>query len=186
MLDDVDCSFVHLLPCSGIRFLQTIADKWVLLLRTSISITAISLTLLCSNIAQFSVSMAQTEEDFMTDGKKTNMIESPNAIQLKCSHASFSLTGTKTTEDRDEKFSRDFCKSLALKVKHTSDYPLECHDYEDAMILLRRHNSKGKEDAYAGMSPGDRIDAMRAKDEGHLSGAQIKRRMTTRNKGHWF
>ncbi|KAL3771620.1 hypothetical protein ACHAWO_009780 [Cyclotella atomus] len=90
-------------------------------------------------------------------------------------------------DDRDVKFSHDFCKNLALKVKHTSDYPLECHDYEDAMILLRRHNSEKKmDDVYAGMSPGDRVDAMRAKDEGHLSGAQIKRRMTTRNKGRWF
>ena len=31
-----------------------------------------------------------------------------------------------------------------------------------------------------------RADAMRAKDEGHLNAAQIKRRMTTRNKGRWF
>eukprot|EP00956_Cyclotella_meneghiniana_P025998 scaffold55409_cov79-Cyclotella_meneghiniana.AAC.3 len=86
-------------------------------------------------------------------------------------------------DDPEEKFSHEFCKSLALKVHRASDYPHQCHEYEDAMILLRRHNSK---DAYAGMSPGDRADAMRAKDEGHLNSAQIKRRMTTRNKGRWF
>jgi len=91
------------------------------------------------------------------------------------------------TDDRDEKFSNEFCKALAQKVKHTSDFPLECHEYEDAVILLKRNDSfKKKNDVYVGMSPGDRIDAMRAKDEGHLSGAQIKRRMTTRNKGRWF
>lgn len=60
---------------------------------------------------------------------------------------------TWTEDDPEEKFSHEFCKSLALKVHRASDYPHKCHEYEDAMILLRRHNSK---DAYAGMSPGDR------------------------------
>jgi hypothetical protein len=40
--------------------------------------------------------------------------------------------------------------------------------------------------AYDGMTSGDRVDAMRAKDEGHLNSAQIKRRMTTRKNGRFY
>eukprot|EP00804_Cyclotella_cryptica_P016526 CCRYP_004740-RA/>CCRYP_004740-RA protein AED:0.12 eAED:0.12 QI:122/1/1/1/1/1/3/353/137 len=93
-------------------------------------------------------------------------------------------------EDRDEKFSHEFCKMMALKVHTESDFPVECRDYYDAMVLLKRRNSgsgvKKEADAYAGMSSGDRIDAMRAKDEGHLNSAQIKRRMTTRKNGRLY
>lgn len=79
---------------------------------------------------------------------------------------------------------------MALKVHSETDFPIECRDYDDAMVLLKRRNSgdgvkKGAE-AYAGLSSADRIDAMRAKDEGHLNAAQIKRRMTTRKNGRVY
>ncbi|KAL3800860.1 hypothetical protein HJC23_001697 [Cyclotella cryptica] len=104
-------------------------------------------------------------------------------------HHVLSLSNNKE-EDRDEKFSHEFCKMMALKVHTESDFPVECRDYYDAMVLLKRRNSgsgvKKEADAYAGMSSGDRIDAMRAKDEGHLNSAQIKRRMTTRKNGRLY
>ncbi len=78
---------------------------------------------------------------------------------------------------------------MALKVHSENDFPIECRDYDDAVVLLRRRNSsevKKGVGAYDGMSSGDRVDAMRAKDEGHLNSAQIKRRMTTRKNGRFY
>ncbi|KAL7483863.1 hypothetical protein ACHAW6_014206 [Cyclotella cf. meneghiniana] len=92
-------------------------------------------------------------------------------------------------DDRDEKFNHEFCKMMALKVHSENDFPIECRDYDDAVVLLRRRNSsevKKVVGAYDGMSSGDRVDAMRAKDEGHLNSAQIKRRMTTRKNGRFY
>ena len=78
---------------------------------------------------------------------------------------------------------------MALKVHSENDFPIECRDYDDAVVLLRRRNSsevKKVVGAYDGMSSGDRVDARRAKDEGHLNSAQIKRRMTTRKNGRFY
>jgi hypothetical protein len=82
-------------------------------------------------------------------------------------------------------FSHAFCKMVASKVHSESEFPMECREYTDAVLILKRHNSL-KSETYAGMSPGDAIDAMRAKDEGHLNSAQIKRRMTTRKNGRFY
>ena len=84
----------------------------------------------------------------------------------------------------DSRHGHDFCKLLATKVHSEAEFPVECKQYDDAVSILRRHSSARA--AYAGMSPGDAIDAMRAKDEGHLNGAQIKRRMTTKSNGRFY
>lgn len=84
----------------------------------------------------------------------------------------------------DSGHGHDFCKVLAMKVNSESEFPVECKQYNDAVKLLKRHNSA--KNAYAGMSPGEAIDAMRAKDEGHLNGAQIKRRMTGTKNGRFY
>ncbi|ACI64294.1 predicted protein [Thalassiosira pseudonana CCMP1335] len=88
-------------------------------------------------------------------------------------------------DDNDDMFSHAFCKMVASKVHSESEFPMECREYTDAVLILKRHNSL-KSETYAGMSPGDAIDAMRAKDEGHLNSAQIKRRMTTRKNGRFY
>mmetsp|Transcript_5823 Transcript_5823/g.10658 ORF Transcript_5823/g.10658 Transcript_5823/m.10658 type:complete len:106 (+) Transcript_5823:230-547(+) len=85
----------------------------------------------------------------------------------------------------DSRHSRDFCRMLATKVYSESEFPVECKQYDDAVSLLKRHNST-KNAAYNGMSPGEAIDAMRAKDEGHMNSAQIKRRMTTTKNGRFY
>mmetsp|Transcript_957 Transcript_957/g.1947 ORF Transcript_957/g.1947 Transcript_957/m.1947 type:complete len:93 (-) Transcript_957:265-543(-) len=86
------------------------------------------------------------------------------------------------TED-DNGHSHDFCKMMATKVHSESEFPVECKQYNDAVSLLKRHSSAK---IYAGMSPGDACDARRAKDEGHLNNAQIKRRMTTKKNGRFY
>jgi len=77
----------------------------------------------------------------------------------------------------------DFCMSIASKVNSESDFPIECMQYDDAVSLFKMHSNSNP---YAGMSPGEAIDAKRAKSEGHLNSAQIKRRMTTRKNGRIF
>mmetsp|Transcript_11696 Transcript_11696/g.24114 ORF Transcript_11696/g.24114 Transcript_11696/m.24114 type:complete len:90 (-) Transcript_11696:313-582(-) len=86
-------------------------------------------------------------------------------------------------DDNNEKikYTHEYCKMIALKLHSRSDFPVECMKYEDAATILHEKN-----EAYVGMSPGEKIDAMRAKDEGHLNGAQIKRRMTTKNAKRFY
>jgi hypothetical protein len=55
--------------------------------------------------------------------------------------------------------------------------------YSDAVSLFKMQSNSNP---YAGMSPAEAIDAKRAKSEGHLNSAQIKRRMTTRKNGRLF
>jgi len=76
----------------------------------------------------------------------------------------------------------DLCVSIASKVNSESEFPVECMQYNDAVTILKQSSSN----PYAGMSPGEAIDAKRAKFEGHMNSAQIKRRMTTRKNGRFF
>lgn len=87
----------------------------------------------------------------------------------------------------DEKTIHDhsFCKMIAAKVQE-SDFPADCKQFGDAVSILKRHNSSSNTNPYAGMSPLDAIDAKRAKEEGHLNNAQIKRRMTTKKNGRFY
>ena len=92
----------------------------------------------------------------------------------------FSTPGT----DDDGGHGHDFCKMIATKVHTESEFPAECKQYTDAFTIFKRHNSA--KNAFEGMSPGEKVDAMRAKDEGHLNNAQIKRRMTTKKNGRFY
>lgn len=87
----------------------------------------------------------------------------------------------------DEKAIHDhsFCKTIAAKVQE-SDFPVDCKQFGDAVSILKRHNSSNTNNPYSGMSPMDAADAKRAKDEGHLNNAQIKRRMTTKKNGRFY
>mmetsp|Transcript_22565 Transcript_22565/g.48862 ORF Transcript_22565/g.48862 Transcript_22565/m.48862 type:complete len:94 (-) Transcript_22565:284-565(-) len=86
--------------------------------------------------------------------------------------------------ESDSGHGHDFCKTIATKVHLESEFPVECKQYIDAVSLFKRHSSA--KNAYAGMSPGEAIDAMRAKDEGHLNSAQIIRRMTSKKNGRFY
>ena len=70
---------------------------------------------------------------------------------------------------------------LSEKVHDYSEVPAICKHYK--ALFKERHVTRN---AYVGMSPGEAIDAMRAKDEGHLNSAQIKRRMTERKNGRVY
>jgi len=85
--------------------------------------------------------------------------------------------------DHEIAHSQELCKFIAAHATSESDFPAECKKYKDAVALLKRHNSNNP---YAGMSPGDAVDAMRAKSEGRMNSAQIKRRMTTRKNGRTY
>jgi len=94
-----------------------------------------------------------------------------------------SQMGVYEGDEDDIGHSYNFCKVLAIKVHSESEVPVECKQYADVVSLLKRRRSTRA--PYIGMSPGDAIDAMRAKDEGHLNSAQIKRRMTTKKNGRF-
>ena len=79
----------------------------------------------------------------------------------------------------------DFCKMLSEKVHDYSEVPAICKHYK-ALFKEQHEHSNVTRNVYAGMSPGEAIDAMRAKDEGHLNSAQIKRRMTERKNGRVY
>lgn len=89
--------------------------------------------------------------------------------------------------DDDKAHDETVCKMIAAKVQE-SDFPVECKQFRDAVAILKRHNSKSSnnKNPYVGMSPLDSVDAKRAKDEGHLNNAQIKRRMTTKKNGRFY
>ena len=84
----------------------------------------------------------------------------------------------------DSGHGHDFCKMIATKVHSESEFPVECRQYNDAVSLFKRHSSV--KNVYAGLSPGEAIDAMRAKDAGIRNNAQIKRRMTSKKNGRFF
>jgi hypothetical protein len=100
---------------------------------------------------------------------------------FECAHIAplSSLVATKSETNHP---GHDLCVSIASKVNSESEFPVECMQYYDAVTILKQGNSN----PYAGMSPGEAIDAKRAKFEGHLNSAQIKRRMTTRKNGRFF
>ena len=74
--------------------------------------------------------------------------------------------------DAEEDCSRDFCKSLVSKVKHTGTIPSECKQYPDLMIDLKRRNSKdASPSAYVGCHAG------------LVREAQLTRRLTSGKSG---
>lgn len=96
----------------------------------------------------------------------------------------------------DEDDSHDLCKMLAAQLQTENEFPAglqdfihqfpECKQYNDAVSVFKRQDTSKSSAAYEGMSPGDAIDAMRARDEGHLNSAQIKRRMTGKKNGRVY
>ncbi|KAL7523684.1 hypothetical protein ACHAWF_000623 [Thalassiosira exigua] len=73
---------------------------------------------------------------------------------------------------------------IAAKVHSVSEFPAECKRYGDFVSGPKMDSTL--KNIYADMSPGEAIDAKRAKDEGHLNNAQIKRSMTTKKNGRFF
>lgn len=86
--------------------------------------------------------------------------------------------------DENAAHDQTFCKMIAAKVQE-SEFPADCRQFSDAVSILKRHNSTN-DNPYVGLSPGEAIDAKRAKAEGHLNNAQITRRMTTKKNGRFY
>lgn len=66
--------------------------------------------------------------------------------------------------------------------------PGACNEFEEVKVALQRtlSNKSNQAVAFQGMSPGEATAAMSSRDKGHLSHAQIQRRMTnTRQPRLW-
>jgi len=88
------------------------------------------------------------------------------------------------TEDDDlMNFSMAQCKKISLKVSDVRNLPIECRKHAEIVqsIVSRNTEKKDYAKAFQGMSPGEAAAAMRARETGKLSHAQIQRRMTKRS-----
>jgi hypothetical protein len=83
-------------------------------------------------------------------------------------------------------YSKKACFALIDKVCPGSALPYECNQFEDVKLALHRRNSDKANHAIAfeGMSPGEKADAMAARESGRLYHAQIQRRMTSNRGGN--
>jgi len=87
-----------------------------------------------------------------------------------------------------------YCASLLEKgILIPMELPRQCHQFESFSAgLKRRTSNRGVEEenvAFAGMSPHEAMEAMRAREHGHPHAAKIVRRMTTPSKpseSSWF
>mmetsp|Transcript_19939 Transcript_19939/g.29408 ORF Transcript_19939/g.29408 Transcript_19939/m.29408 type:complete len:94 (+) Transcript_19939:289-570(+) len=84
--------------------------------------------------------------------------------------------------EKESKYTREFCESLAQRISAEANVPQECKHFDNVMIMVRRRESirSAQSVAFEGMSPGEAHAAMAAKERGHLNPMQIQRRMTNR------
>jgi len=77
--------------------------------------------------------------------------------------------------------SKKSCFEFMSKAFQDSPLPLECERYDEIKVAMQRRNTdpKSQDAIYAGMSHGDRVNAVLAREQGHLNHHQIQRRMTT-------
>jgi len=82
--------------------------------------------------------------------------------------------------DTEKRITKNFCESILETVSKNTDVPYECKQFSSVNEILRKRDSNRTDHAIAfeGMSPQDAHDAMAAREKGHLSPIQIKRRMT--------
>jgi hypothetical protein len=86
-----------------------------------------------------------------------------------------------SSADMSSSYSREFCKAIADKMCVDSSFPSECKRFPDIVSELRRRNSDKSDHAiaFAGMSAGEQVAAMAARESGHLAHAQVQRRLTS-------
>lgn len=79
------------------------------------------------------------------------------------------------------------CFSLLNKVCPDSPLPPYCSQFEEIKVALQRSNSNKANHAVAfeGMHSGEAAAAMASREKGHLSHAQIQRRMTSNKTRLW-
>jgi len=80
----------------------------------------------------------------------------------------------------EKRITKTFCESILKEVSKSTDVPHECKQFSSVKEILRKQDSNRTDHAIAfeGMSPQDAHDAMAAREKGHLSPIQVKRRMT--------
>lgn len=90
------------------------------------------------------------------------------------------------------KFSESYCSSLLTRhMPPTMELPTECFRYNEFRSGVIRRDSQRVDAnvAFAGMDAHAQLKAKAALDSGHLSPAQIKRRLTSKSKKmerSWF
>jgi hypothetical protein len=84
-------------------------------------------------------------------------------------------------------FTPKACFDMLGKVCPDSPLPAACEQFEEVKIALQRRNSNRENHAIAfqGMAPGEAAAAMSSREKGHLSHAQIQRRMTNNKPRLW-
>eukprot|EP00521_Asterionellopsis_glacialis_P005721 CAMPEP_0195262180 /NCGR_PEP_ID=MMETSP0706-20130129/9609_1 /TAXON_ID=33640 /ORGANISM="Asterionellopsis glacialis, Strain CCMP134" /LENGTH=122 /DNA_ID=CAMNT_0040316227 /DNA_START=270 /DNA_END=635 /DNA_ORIENTATION=- len=83
--------------------------------------------------------------------------------------------------------SKDICHAMMNRLRAHETLPTECLQFPDLVSSLKRRNSNKSDHAKAfdGMSAKEASAAMAAREKGHLSHAQIQRRLTSSNSGRW-
>lgn len=79
-------------------------------------------------------------------------------------------------------YSKKACFDLLTNDYQHSSLPFECERFDEIKAAVKRRNTDPKvqeDEAYAGLSHGDRVNAIRARERGQLNHHQIQRRMTT-------
>mmetsp|Transcript_28592 Transcript_28592/g.78536 ORF Transcript_28592/g.78536 Transcript_28592/m.78536 type:complete len:123 (+) Transcript_28592:168-536(+) len=72
---------------------------------------------------------------------------------------------------------------LSKAYSQDSPLPTECERFDELKVAVQRRNTDPKsQEAFAGLSHGDRVSAEIAREKGRLSHHQIQRRMTTSTK----
>jgi hypothetical protein len=84
-------------------------------------------------------------------------------------------------------FSQKMCFAMLDKVCPESPLPPACEHFEEIKVALQRTNSNKSNHAIAfqGLPPGEAASAMSSRERGHLSHAQIQRRMTSSKPRLW-
>eukprot|EP00339_Tiarina_fusa_P028926 CAMPEP_0117039158 /NCGR_PEP_ID=MMETSP0472-20121206/27509_1 /TAXON_ID=693140 ORGANISM="Tiarina fusus, Strain LIS" /NCGR_SAMPLE_ID=MMETSP0472 /ASSEMBLY_ACC=CAM_ASM_000603 /LENGTH=135 /DNA_ID=CAMNT_0004749589 /DNA_START=27 /DNA_END=434 /DNA_ORIENTATION=- len=87
-------------------------------------------------------------------------------------------------ENSFSEVSEDYCSSFLDNSRMNSSVhvPSECQKFANIRASLLQRRKSNQEDeavAFAGMDAGAALEARRARAHGALSGAQIRRRMTT-------
>jgi hypothetical protein len=99
-------------------------------------------------------------------------------------HVALSLDSITDKENGAIVYTETFCQQLVAKVTPDSPLPKDCQKFPTVVKKLQRRNSDKSDHAkaFAGMSPGEMANARIARERGHLSHAQIQRRLTTSRK----
>ena len=87
------------------------------------------------------------------------------------------------SKNEENEYTLEYCQNLTAKISSLNDIPQEYKQYSSICEALLRRRDSNKHDyaiAFEGMSSGQALSAMAAREKGHLNPIQIQRRFTNR------